>query len=530
MMPKSRIPEEPALVPADRLGRRQTDEELRQSEESFRLLVESVQDYAIFMLTPEGDIASWNTGAERMKGYSSSEIIGRHFSVFYPPDVAAGGKPAWELRAAAEHGRVEDEGWRLRKDGTRFWANVIITALRGKDGRLVGFAKVTRDMTERRKVEALEEANRQKDQFVAILAHELRNPLAPIRSALHVLERPQVTADASERALQIAQRQVRHMARLLDDLLDVARLSEGKMSLRRDKVDAASIARAAVESVQPLLRERSHQVTVETPSEPVWIHADPARIEQVLTNLLTNAAKYTDPGGRIRVTVRREGLDAVVRVLDTGIGIDPVMLPRIFELFVQAERRVDRAAGGLGVGLTLVKKIVQLHGGTVDAFSPGLELGSEFVVRLPSMEALPAAPAPRSERTSIPGEKRFLRILVVDDNADAADGMAMIFEMGGDSVRVAYDGESALEVAHLFRPEVVLLDIGMPGLDGYEVASRLRKAPETRGAVLIAMTGWGQPQDKRNSARAGFHRHVVKPVEPDDLERQIDEIRSRFET
>ena len=530
MMTRPRTSDDPTLVRPDATGRRRTDEELRLSEERLRLLVESVQDYAIFMLTPEGNIASWNAGAERMKGYTSAEIIGQHFSVFYPPDVAAAGKPAWELSAAIEHGRVEDEGWRVRKDGSRFWANVIITALRGKDGRLVGFAKVTRDMTDRRKIEALEEASRQKDQFVAILAHELRNPLAPIRSALHVLERPQVPADAAARALDIAQRQVRHMARLLDDLLDVARLSEGKMSLRRDRVDAASIARAAVESLQPLFRERGHQITVETPSEPVWIYADPARIEQVFANLLTNAAKYTDPGGQVRVAVRLEGPDAVIRVHDTGIGIDPIMLPRIFDLFVQAERRVDRAAGGVGVGLTLVKKLVELHGGTVDAFSPGLDLGSEFVVHLPAIEPLAPAPAPPSERTPVPGDKRLLRILVVDDNADAADGMAMIFEMNGDHVRVAYDGEAALEVARHFRPEVVLLDLGMPGLDGYEVARRLRKAPETRDAILIAMTGWGQPQDKRNSARAGFHRHVVKPVEPDELERQIDEIRSRFET
>jgi PAS domain S-box-containing protein len=509
---------------------RRDEEHVRQNEETFRLLVESVRDYAIFMLTPEGYIASWNAGAERMKGYASSEIIGQHFSVFYPPDVAAQGKPEWELRAAIEHGRVEDEGWRVRKDGSHFWANVVITALRGKDGGLVGFAKVTRDMTERRKVEELEEANRQKDQFVAVLAHELRNPLAPIRSALHVLEQPQAPADASARALEIAARQVKHMARLLDDLLDVARLSQGKMDLRRDRIDVASVARAAVESVQPLLRDREHEVLVDTPSEPVWIYADPARIEQVLTNLLTNAAKYTDPGGCIRVVVRREGSTAVIRVLDTGIGIDPVMLPRIFDLFVQAERRLDRAAGGVGIGLTLVKKVVDLHGGTVDAFSAGHGMGSEFVVRLPALDVPAPRPEPRSESVSVPVEKRVLRILVVDDNSDAADGLAMIFEMGGDNVRVAYDGQTALEVAAEFRPEVVLLDIGMPGLDGYDVASRLRGAPETRDAVLIAMTGWGQPQDKRRSARAGFHRHFVKPIEPDDLEKYLDEIRSRAET
>jgi PAS domain S-box-containing protein len=529
-MTRSRSLDENAFGPRDVTERRGAEEELRQSEERFHLLVQSVQDYAIFMLTPEGNVTSWNAGAERMKGYTSSEIIGRHFSVFYPADVVAAGKPDWELRTALEHGRVEDEGWRVRKDGSRFWANVIITALHGKNGRHVGFAKVTRDLTERRKIEALEEASRQKDQFVAVLAHELRNPLAPIRSALHVLEHPEVTADTAARALEIAQRQVRHMARLLEDLLDVARLSEGKMSLRRDKVDVASITRAAVESTQPLLRERGHQVTVETPSEPLWIHADPARIEQVLTNLLTNAAKYTNLGGRIRVTVRSEEDNAVVRVLDSGIGIEPVMLPRIFDLFVQGERRVDRAAGGVGIGLTLVKKLVQLHGGTVNAFSPGLEMGSEFVVRLPAMEALAPAPGPRSEGTSVPGEKRPLRILVVDDNADAADGMAMIFEMGGDLVRVAYDGQAALAVAGEFRPEVVLLDIGMPGLDGYEVARRLRRDPETRDAILIAMTGWGQPHDRLRSAQAGFHRHIVKPVEPAEVERHLDEIRSRLET
>jgi PAS domain S-box-containing protein len=529
MMTKSRSLDETAFSPRDVTERRGAEEELHQSEEHFRLLVESVRDYAIFMLTPEGDVASWNAGAERMKGYTSSEIIGRHFSVFYPPDATAGGKPDWELRTALEHGRVEDEGWRVRKDGSRFWANVVITALRGKDGRPVGFAKVTRDMTERRKIEALEEASRQKDQFVAVLAHELRNPLAPIRSALHVLEHPEVTADKAARALEIAQRQVRHMARLLEDLLDVARLSEGKMSLRRDKVDLASITRAAVESTQPLLRERGHQVTVETPSEPLWIHADPARIEQVLTNLLTNAAKYTDLGGRIRVTVRSEGGNAVVRVLDSGIGIDPVMLPRIFDLFVQGERRVNRAAGGVGIGLTLVRKLVHLHGGTIDAFSPGLGMGSEFVVHLPALEAPAPSPAHRPERVSIPGEKHPLRILVVDDNADAADGMALIFEMGGDTVRVAYDGEPALEIAGEFRPEVVLLDLGMPGLDGYEVARRLRRAPETHHAFLIAMTGWGQPQDRLRSMQAGFHRHIVKPVEPAEIERQLDEIRSRLD-
>ena len=512
--------------PGDATVRRRAVEELRLSEERFRLLVESVQDYAIFMLTREGNVASWNAGAERMKGYKSSEIIGQHFSVFYPPEARS--KPEWELRQAIDHGRVEDEGWRVRRDGTRFWANVVITALRRKDGELVGFAKVTRDLTDRRKVEELEEASRQKDQFVAVLAHELRNPLAPIRSALHVLDQPHAKAEMVARAMEIAQRQVRHMARLLDDLLDVTRLSQGKMDLRRDRVDIVSITRAASESIQPLVRERGHEITVEMPPEPIWIHADPARVEQVLTNLLSNAVKFTDPGGRIRVSVRREGSEAVVRVLDTGIGIDPVMLPRIFDLFVQAHRQMDHASGGVGIGLTLVKKLVELHGGTVDAFSAGPGSGSEFVVRLPAMEMAAPVAVARSEDLRSPGERRTLRVLIVDDNADAADGLAMILEMGGDEVRVAYDGEAALEVAGELRPEAVVLDIGMPGMDGYEVARRLKEAPETRDALLIAMTGWGQPQDRRRSALAGFDIHVVKPVEPAELERHLDEYRDRL--
>jgi PAS domain S-box-containing protein len=506
-------------ITRDLSERRQAEEALRESEERFRLLVEGVQDYAIFRLDPEGRVQSWNQGAEILKGYSAAEIIGRHFSTFYTADAILQDKPAWELRMAIEHGRVEDEGWRVRKDGTRFWANVVITALRDADGRLNGFAKVTRDMTERRNLEALLEVDRQKDQFLAILAHELRNPLAPIRNALEVMVQPQVTPDAGARAREIAERQLKNMTRLLDDLLDVSRIRQGRIELRREIIGLSAILTSSVETSQPLISDRQHQLTVESPAQEVWVEGDPVRLSQALTNLLNNAAKYTDPGGRIWLTAARSDGDAVIRVRDSGIGIDPLMVPHVFDLFVQADRRTGVSATGVGIGLTLARRLVELHGGRVDAFSPGIGLGSEFVMRLPVVEAsrVPTSDV-RAESAKSPAERNALRVLVVDDNVDAADGLALLLDLQGHQTRVAYDGATALEAAAEFRPDIAILDIGMPMMDGYELARRLRKAPETEKTVLVAMTGWGQEEDVRKATEAGFHHHLVKPSEPAVLE------------
>jgi PAS domain S-box-containing protein len=506
-------------ITRDLTERKLAEEGLRQGEERFRLLIEGVQDYAIFMLDPQGKIASWNVGAERIKGYKADEIIGRHFSVFYPPDAVAQGRPDWELRTALQQGRVEDEGWRLRKDGTQFWANAIITALRDKDGTLRGFAKIVRDMTDRRKIEALQRADRQKNEFLALLAHELRNPLAPIRNALYIMGQPEASAANATRAREIAERQVQHMSRLLDDLIDVARVSRGGMELRREIVDIDIAVASAVEAVHPLVQDSRHQLTVAVPPRTLWVEADPARLEQVLINLLTNAVKYTDPGGHIWVTAAAEGGEVVLRVRDSGIGIDPVMLPRVFELFVQAERRMDRAVGGVGIGLSLVKKLVELHGGSVQAFSAGLGRGTELVVRLPAAKT-PGA-AERADAEGRPADMFGLRILVVDDNINAADSLATLLELSGHEVRVAYEGEAALLVAEAFKPQVVLLDIGMPGMDGYEVGRALRQKPQTRSALLVAITGWGAPEDLRRSKEAGFDHHLVKPVEPSALQRLL---------
>jgi PAS domain S-box-containing protein len=517
-------------ITRDLTERQAADLALRQSEERFRLLVDGVLDYAIFMLTPGGHIASWNRGAERLKGYMASEIIGHHFSRFFPPDAIAQGKPEWELRVAVAEGRVEDEGWRIRKDGSRFWANVVITALHDEEGKLRGFTKITRDLTQRRQIEKLQEADRQKNQFLAMLAHELRNPLAPIRSAIHVLTAPDVPSSSLARARQIAEHQVAHMSHLLEDLIDVSRIGEGVIELRREVIDVAPVVIAAVQRVQPLILERRLQISVDVWKETLSVDADWTRLEQVVTNLLSNAAKYTDPGGSIWVSAERAGDLVVICVKDTGIGIDAAMAPRIFDPFVQAERRLDRSVGGVGIGLTLVRRLVESHGGTVEARSPGLGKGSEFLVRLPYIDrpkrARPAA-APTKDRAAAGSP---LRILVADDNPDSADALAMLLEMGGDEVRVAYDGVAVLTAAEGLRPDVLLLDIGMPGMDGHEVARRLRALPATRDSLLVAISGWGSAEDRARSRAAGFDRHLVKPFEIGALEELLDGYRSSRRT
>ncbi|HEV3343318.1 MAG TPA: PAS domain-containing protein [Pirellulales bacterium] len=361
----------------------------------------------------------------------------------------------------------------------------------------------------------LRAADRLKDEFLAMLAHELRNPLAAIRNAHYVMKSPGADETILPQVREIAERQVDHMARLLDDLLDVARISRGRIELRKEALDAGALADHTVEAIRPLVEARKHELTVSVPDEPAWVEADPTRLEQILNNLLNNAAKYTDPGGRIHLAVECEGGEVALRVGDTGVGIAPEMLPRIFDPFVQAERRLDRSHGGVGIGLTLVKKLVDLHGGSVVARSAGTGCGSEFIVRLPAVPA----PAERSEKTVDEDTTRPLsrRVLVVDDNRDAADSLALHLRLAGQDARAAYDGPSALALTKEFDPDVIFLDIGMPGMDGYEVARRLRQDPESKGVVLVALTGWGQNADRQRSLEAGFDHHLVKPVDAKTL-------------
>ncbi|HYE86239.1 MAG TPA: PAS domain S-box protein [Vicinamibacterales bacterium] len=375
--------------------------------------------------------------------------------------------------------------------------------------------------------QALREADRRKDEFLATLAHELRNPLAPIRNALEILRMPRVAPDTQERARAMMERQVHHVVRLVDDLLDVSRVMGGKIELRREPVELAAIVARAVETVQPLIDAQQHELRIKLPSESMVIEADTVRLSQVISNLLTNSAKYTDPGGRISLSAQREQNTVVLRVRDNGIGLDPAMRTRIFDLFVQAELGTTRSQGGLGIGLTLARNLVEMHDGSIEAVSRGIGHGSEFIVRLPLAHGIarteiepPDAPAAE------PPARQKTRVLVVDDNTDAAESLAILMGAYGHEVRVASSGAAALELVKTFVPDIAFLDIGMPTMDGYELARRLRAQPALKDIVLVALTGWGQQEDRRRSAEAGFAHHVVKPPEPEALAALIDSVRT----
>lgn len=500
---------------------------LRHSEERFRLLVEGVKDYAIFLLDPEGYVSSWNLGAERIKGYRADEIIGRHFSVFYPPERIEEKWPEHELEVAQKDGRFEEEGWRLRKDGTTFWANIIITALYDEHGKIWAFAKVTRDMTERKRIEALETAERQMTEFLAMLSHELRNPLAPIRNAIYMLQMKHLDDPELRWSRDVIDRQVTHLTRLIDDLLEVSRIISGSIRLQREQWDIAAIVTGAIESTRPLMDARRHTLEVILPSRALLVHGDSTRLVQVLVNLLNNAAKYTPEGGRVTLSVTEQENRVRISVHDTGAGIPADLLDKVFDLFTQGERTLDRSDGGLGIGLTLVRRLVEMHDGNVQAFSAGPGQGSEFVVDLPLVNEATEGEDQETEAVQKKAAKQHdFRVLVVDDNMDAATSMMMFLKIWGYNARIAHDGISALETVKAYHPHVVLLDIGLPGLNGYEVAERLQQSGKLEHMVLIALTGYGQEEDRRRTEAAGFLHHLVKPVEPAMLEKLLVSIRA----
>jgi PAS domain S-box-containing protein len=362
---------------------------LRLSEERFQLMVESVRDYAIFMLDAGGHVASWNRGAELTKGYRSAEIIGKHFSVFYPQDKVEARWPEHELEVALREGRFEDEGWRIRKDGSRFWANVVITAIHDPEGRHLGFVKVTRDLTASRRIHALEEQERRLTQFLALLGHELRNPMTPIANAVSIMQLEEPENPRLRAARDILARQVTHLRRLVDDLLDVGRIATGKVHLIKETVGLQQIIEDAAVAVRPTMADRGHAFVVNTTAEPLYVVGDPVRLVQVLTNLLNNAAKFTPPGGRIALSLGRAGDRAELGVRDNGPGIEPSALPGMFNLFVQGgSEGPGGTQAGLGIGLSLVQQLVHLHGGDVSAFSTGTAgEGAEFLVHLPLVDA-----------------------------------------------------------------------------------------------------------------------------------------------
>jgi PAS domain S-box-containing protein len=482
--------------------------------ERLAAIVESSDDI-IVSKTLDGVVTSWNKGAERILGYSAEEMIGRHISTIMPAEHA---EDLQRILGRIRQGeKVEHfETRRIRKNGEVIDVSLTVSPIRDASGQIVGASKIGRDISEKKRNEReRQDAERRKDEFLAMLAHELRNPLASISNAVHLFGRLE-SQDELEWAKDIVQRQVKHLTRLIDDLLDVSRITRGKISLRSEPLDLAPIVGSVVEVVRPLVDERKHQLTVLLPTERLRLMGDPVRLEQILVNLLTNAAKYSDAGSQIELTARREASQIVIQVRDTGIGIAAELLPHVFDIFVQGDRSMARSEGGLGIGLTLVKRLTELHGGEVSVASPGLGQGSVFTLRLPALDQASAGSRSRGDE-----EKRAAgqssRILVVDDNIDTANGLAKLMKLFGHDVAVAYDGQSAMDAARIHHPEIVLLDVGLPRMNGYEVAAQMRREPCCMSALIIAISGYGQEEDRRKSQQAGFDHHLVKPVNLDAL-------------
>jgi hypothetical protein len=534
-------------VTRDLTNRREHEERLRHSEERFRLLVEGVSEYAIFMLDVNGLVATWNAGAQRIKGYEAGEIIGQHFRKFYPPEALESGWPEHELRVAAAEGRFTDEGWRVRKDGSRFWAQVTLTALRDEAGRLRGFAKLTRDLTERKRTEALEasgaqrdallesernarmmaqRAARMKDEFLATLSHELRTPLNAILGWTQLL-RARGMPDATEfaRGMEVIERNCRAQVRLIDDLLDLSRIMSGRFRLDVQQVALLDVVRGALDSIEPTARAKGVRLESVLDPKSVIVSGDPARLQQVFWNLLSNAVKFTPKGGRIQVLLQRVNSHIEFSVSDTGIGIPGAFLPHVFERFSQKDSSTQREYGGLGLGLAISKQLVDLHGGQIQAKSMGEGQGATFVVTLPLVmlgreqrgpsvhpaagEISDAVPLPRLDG---------LRVLVVDDEADALELIRRVLEGQGALVSVVRSANEALQLLESQTPDILISDIGMPGMDGYQFMRRLRAAePKERRTPALALTAFARPDDRKHAILAGYQAHLAKPFDMAEL-------------
>lgn len=556
-----------AKVTRDLSERRAAAEALRQSEERFRMLIEGVREYAIYMLDPRGVVTTWNVGAERLKGYSASEIIGQSFAKFFLEEDVASGKPERELVVAQTEGRFEDEGWRVRKDGTRFWANVVLSPLRASDGELLGFAKVTRDLSGRKQAEELErdligeqvaralaeanerklieseesarraalraeeaahraeEASRTKDEFLATVSHELRTPLNAIVGWSTILKNAEAPP-TFQKGLEAIHRNAEAQARIIDDILDVSRIVSGKLRLDAKPTNLLAVATEAVDVLRAsAIAKGVHVQLVADPDLP-RVLADHERLRQVLWNLLSNAIKFSK--AKDRVVIRLEQRDSQVEIVvsDTGAGIDPAFLPFVFERFRQADGATTRRFGGLGLGLAIVRHIIELHGGEVAAESEGLGRGARFRVSMPARpDALTEAAAveqetrasthANEERTTLRG----VRVLIVDDDDDACELLDRALREVGAQVSTASSAYSALEALQRNRPHVLVSDIGMPLEDGYALIRKVRALPGHQGGAVpaIALTAYTRPQDRTLALAAGFTTHLTKPVNVEEL-------------
>jgi two-component system CheB/CheR fusion protein len=505
-----------------------------QTTELLGAWIDSAHDYAIILLDPGGRVSSWNVGAERILGYTEDEVIGRRIEIFFTPEDRARGVPDREIARASADGRASDDRWHIRKDGSRFWCSGVLMRVGDDPEAPAGFVKVMRDLTERKlmeerlraRTEELMAADRRRNEFLAMLSHELRNPLAPIMTSAYLLRDLLATEGPVVReAREMIERQAYRMKQLVDGLLDISRLALNRIELHKSSEDLGEVVARAVESLRPMVEERGHELSVATDTGPIRMSADPVRLEQMIAALVSNAARFTDPGGRITITIGRDEGQAVVQVRDTGIGMEPELLERAFELFAQADQGLARTAGGLGIGLTLARSLARLHGGTLVGQSEGRDKGSEFVLRLPIIPADAATepiqqpngvhpgPATNDGRSSSPAS-----ILLVDDNRDAARSTELVLRQAGHDVIVSHDGPAAIEMALHQRPDLVILDVGLPQLDGYGVARELRRQTTV---PLVALTGYAP--ETSNSLL--FDAYLVKPVEPDELVRVLESLR-----
>jgi PAS domain S-box-containing protein len=477
-------------------------------------VVESTED-AVISKTLGGRILSWNQGASALFGYAAHEAIGRTVDLLIPEEERAKDKQA--LARVARGERVAPfETVRIARDGQRLDVSLTLSPIRDPTGAIIGASSIARDIRQRRELEeSLRQADRRKDEFLAVLAHELRNPLAPIRNSVASLHMATLDDPNLRQAANVIERQSRHMGRLLDDLLDVSRITRDKLELRREIVSVQAVLELALEASRPSLDAVGQTISIAAPEKAVLVDADPVRLAQVFSNLIHNASKYSDPGSEIRLSIRIVRGEVRVTIADDGIGIAADTMPSLFDMFSQAAHALDRAQGGLGIGLALVKGLVELHGGRVTARSGGLGQGSEFEVRLAHAAEAPGALA--AVAREIPPAGGALRVLIVDDNRDGAESLAVVLGAMGSVVRTAYDGFAAIELAERFQPEVVLLDLGMPRMSGFETARRMRALPAGAAMRLVAITGWGQERDRERTLEAGFDAHFVKPVDLETL-------------
>jgi PAS domain S-box-containing protein len=504
--------------------RKRAEEALRESEERFASFMQYLPGLA-WIKDAQGRYCYVNDAAERAFQKPAQEIYGRTDKDIFDHDTAVQFQRNDETAHKSDKGIIVIEALK-HDDGLVHHSLVSKFAIRGANGAPKGIGGVAIDITERVQAEEelrsvsekLLEADRRKDEFIAMLAHELRNPLAPIRDAVHVLRHgpdASITSTRGSTLLSIIERQAQRLIRLVDDLLEVSRITRGKIELKRQIIELADVMRDAIETTQSVIERGGHDLHVELPTEPLVLDADPVRLEQVFINLLNNAAKYTDHGGAIWFSARRRGEEAVVTVRDSGLGIPAEMLPRVFEPFTQVDRSLGRAQGGVGIGLALVKGMVELHGGRVEAHSEGLGRGSAFVVTLPALSQNVTTAS--EEATELTGVRVPRRVLVIDDDRDVATSLAMLLETFGTTVHVAYSGATGLEALKAFKPELVFLDLGMPEMDGYETARQIRAQPEGRGVVLVALTGWGQAEIYDRAREAGFDRQLTKPAALESL-------------